>query len=81
MYFQRACDAGDKEACSETGLKRISGIDSTPLLVVLCYLYSFYENVVSRAVKLQATEQLEDGGQKQRANMSTWNYSKYWTIF
>ena len=67
-YFLRACDAGDKEACSETGTKEdrwwlilyaaIGGVGIS--------VFIFMRMLFQEQSELQATEQLEDGSSENK---------------
>ena len=62
-YFKRACEAGDKEACSETGTKE----DKWWLILYAAIggvgisVFIFMRMLFQEQSELQATEQLEDG--------------------
>jgi len=71
-YFKRACDAGDKESCQETGEKEDKWwlILYAAILGIGVSVFIFMRMLFQEQSELQATEQLEDGSAETKDNFS-----------
>jgi tight adherence protein C len=71
-YFQRACDAGDKDSCSETGEKKDKWwlILYASIIGIGVAVFIFMRMLFQEQSELQATEQLEDGSADTKDNVS-----------
>ncbi len=71
-YFRRACDAGDKEACGETGEKedRWWLILYAAIIGIGISVFIFMRMLFQEQSELQATEQLEDGGSEAKKSVA-----------